>query len=329
MHIWPDSRSKRMTNCTIVYNGKTFILNAEYFTEASLVFADYYEPGEVMNIQSDVPLEIFERDFLPAVQRGKVVITAENYEYLSMMAEEWGVESLTEICNTWQESPDFIFARLSQEFQSNPAEYKSLKSTILKDFDQYSGRDGFKSLHPKILADIIASLKPANHRTMFRCIIDMITGGKTGVSYLLNKLDMDELGYAEIEEAINTDGIDPVGAGPFLFSCAQIYCKDLEKIRKAEGAQIAKQREIAEKEREIAELEAKIKDEKSRHREVLAQLNALYEKYEPENYRPPEPHRSQSGGRGGKHRGRGGKRGGAVHRTRSYERSAFEYIAKD
>lgn len=77
----------------INYNGVKFEIDPEIFANCSPVFKRYYDPQQIMNINSDLTVQDFEQ-CLPAVQDKPFQITRDNVSSLRSFATEWETPEL-------------------------------------------------------------------------------------------------------------------------------------------------------------------------------------------------------------------------------------------
>ena len=322
----------------LVYNGVRIAVDPTLFAANSTVFASIYSPEsrDVMQITSDVPIELFQ-EFLKAAQGEDIAITADNVEEMSSMAEQWGVESLTEKCQRFSQSPAQVIQQLLAAIARRDAdEVKNQETIIAKEFDKYAVLPEIGQVPMRNFTNIVKAqcLKVNDWRTHFLAVISIINSRREKSSSLLNTVDLETLTEEDIAAVLNNPNVDQAAAGMFMLKCARKMADDLMKLREKTHRRDHIEQEIMQKTMEAQRLREKLSAEKAQHQADVDRLNELYAQYEPgktAEVATSEPWRKPYRGRQkpryqnrGSDRPRGGyNRKGGGHNDR------FVYIAPD
>jgi hypothetical protein len=262
-----------------------------------------------MNITGDVPVASF-KNFLPAVQRGKYVITSENVEVMRTLAEQWEVPALIEECNHWEVAPDPILRRLAVALQNNDrTAISKLVAAVAGQLDLFLSLPQFIEIPPKVIGDILSHAKctVTDHQTLLNALFAVLTANPgPNVSALLNHVVVGSLNLESIERVLTNDNLDLNSASEFVSKNAaraiQSGKAERERIQRLE-CQIAKVRKQCDDiNANIRLVHQNLEEEKCRHLEHQAELRRVRQQYEPDVPTAPNAMQGQKKG-GGKRKG--------------------------
>ena len=270
----------------ITYNGRSFIIDPKKFAETSPVFAQLYTPElPGIELSNYYPVEHF-LTFLQAIQNLDYEITKENYQDLSLMGHEWGVQSILNAIESYKERNNLHNAAtaLADNIRRGlPTE--GLINECAQEFNHIYDQEVFLKLPLEIMEAILTQI--FEHRIDYgidedylaQVVFTLLESHGANISPFFEKLNLEELPDRVVYALISNANFNRQKVADQIVAVTQ------QLLTKLKNQRIAMQDKLNTVSSRNAFVTSKLKTTKKEVREMATEIDTLNDKAELEEHK--------------------------------------------